>query len=108
MCPLFSALLEISVADSHGVCDMRKTQHGRIFGGRYPDFARLSKTFDNAGIEARYSVCPPDWFLSERRWPERNQAYLSGAVSLYRQAAQRALKATSTCCAGRSAIGSLE
>ncbi|MCG8652835.1 MAG: hypothetical protein MI861_23550, partial [Pirellulales bacterium] len=61
--------------------DLAQTLAGRIFGDRYPDFARMSKTFDNSGIESRYSVSPPDWFLSERHWPERNQTYLTGAVS---------------------------
>ena len=74
--------------------DLAQTLAGRIFGDRYPDFARLSKTFDNSGIETRYSVCPPDWFLSERRWPERNQTYLTGAVALYEQAARKALDAS--------------
>lgn len=79
--------------------DLAQTLAGRIFGDRYPDFARLSKTFDNSGIDSRYSVCPPDWFLTERHWPERNKTYLAGAVSLYGQAAREALKA-SGCSAG--------
>lgn len=33
-----------------------------IFSQTYPQFDRLSKTFDAAGIYKRYSVVPIDWF----------------------------------------------
>ena len=31
-----------------------------IFHGKYPQFDRLAKTFDTAGIDKRYSVVPID------------------------------------------------
>ncbi len=42
-----------------------------IFGGKYPEFDRLSKTFDTAGIDNRYSVVPIDWFSKEHGWADR-------------------------------------
>jgi alkylresorcinol/alkylpyrone synthase len=35
---------------------------GMIFGERYPQFERLSRTFQTSGINQRYSVMPIDWF----------------------------------------------
>lgn len=74
--------------------DLARSLAERIFGQRYPDFCRLAGTFENAGIESRYSVCPSDWFMEERSWPERAECYLRGAVSLYRDVAGKALLAS--------------
>lgn len=62
-----------------------------IFGGKYPQFDRLSKTFDTAGIEKRHSVVPIDWFNEDHGWADRNAAYLTGAKALFIEAANRAL-----------------
>ncbi|MDH3581161.1 MAG: type III polyketide synthase [Hyphomicrobiales bacterium] len=74
--------------------DLAQSLATRIFGKRYPDFCRLVGTFENAGIQSRYSVCPSDWFMEERSWPERAECYLRGAVSLYRDVASKALLAS--------------
>lgn len=71
--------------------DLAQTLAERIFTPRYPDFLRLSPAFANTGIEHRYSVCPTDWFLEERSWPERGKVYVEGAVTLYKDAAAKAL-----------------
>lgn len=63
-----------------------------IFEGRYPQFDRLSKTFQNAGIDHRYSVVPIDWFSEEHGWVDRNTAFMLGAKELFINAAQSALK----------------
>lgn len=62
-----------------------------IFGAKYPQFERLAKTFDTAGIDKRYSVVPMDWFSQNHRWADRNAAFMAGAKALFIDAAQRAL-----------------
>jgi len=62
-----------------------------IFGQSYPQFDRLSKTFDTAGIDKRYSVVPIDWFSQDHGWADRNAAFMTGAKALFIEAAQRAL-----------------
>jgi alkylresorcinol/alkylpyrone synthase len=62
-----------------------------IFGQKYPQFDRLSKTFDTAGIDKRYSVVPIDWFSMDHGWADRNAAFMTGAKAMFIEAAQRAL-----------------
>lgn len=62
-----------------------------LFGGKYPQFDRLCKTFDTAGIEQRYSVVPIDWFNKDHGWADRNTAYIAGAKALFIDAASQAL-----------------
>ena len=62
-----------------------------IFGGKYPQFDRLSKTFDTAGIDKRYSVVPIDWFSEEHGWADRNAAFMTGSKAMFIEAAQLAL-----------------
>ncbi|MEP5728801.1 MAG: type III polyketide synthase [Sulfitobacter sp.] len=62
-----------------------------IFSQKYPQFERLSKTFDTAGIDKRYSVVPIDWFTEEHGWADRNAAFMVGAKAMFIEAAQRAL-----------------
>ncbi|WP_421760021.1 type III polyketide synthase [Devosia sp.] len=71
--------------------DMVKTVARRVLGDRYADFDRLTKSFDNAGIDNRYSVVPFDWFEEVQDWPSRTKAYLEGATALFIDAAQKAL-----------------
>jgi len=59
--------------------------------GRSPDFERLIQVYANSGIECRYSVRPFAWFDEPHDWPDRNQAYLAGALDLIETAARRAL-----------------
>ncbi len=58
-----------------------------IFGPKLRDFERLAPVFDNASISTRYASRPLDWYLSERRWSEKNAAYLETALDLLEQAA---------------------
>jgi alkylresorcinol/alkylpyrone synthase len=62
-----------------------------IFGGVYPQFDRLSKAFDTAGIDKRYSVVPIDWFSESHGWADRNAAFMTGAKAMFIEAAQLAL-----------------
>ena len=63
-----------------------------IFGGKYPQFERLSKSFATAGIDRRYSVVPIDWFSDEHGWVDRNVAFIKGAKAMFLEAANAALK----------------
>ncbi len=62
-----------------------------IFGTKYPQFDRLAKTFDTAGIDKRYSVVPIDWFSEDHGWADRNAAFMTGAKAMFIDAAGRAL-----------------
>jgi alkylresorcinol/alkylpyrone synthase len=59
--------------------------------GRSPDFERLVSVYANSGINCRYSVMPFEWFDAAHGWPDRNRAYLAGALDLIEAAAGRAL-----------------
>lgn len=62
-----------------------------ILGGKYPQFERLSRSFENSGIDRRYSVAPLDWFSDPHGWSDRNTAFLAGAKLMFIEAAQKAL-----------------
>lgn len=72
--------------------DMVKISAQRILGDRYPDFARLSKSFENSGIISRYSVVPLEWFETPKTWPERTAAFLEGATKLFIESAENAMQ----------------
>jgi len=59
--------------------------------GRSPDFERLISVYANSGIVCRYSVRPFEWFDVPHDWPDRNGAYLAGAIDLLEAAAGPAL-----------------
>jgi len=73
--------------------DLVRVTAARILGPRYPDFERFAKSFENSGIERRYSVVPLDWFEAPKDWPARTKAYLEGATALFVAAAEQALDA---------------
>src|SRR5258707_12307247 len=54
-----------------------------LMADRYPQFETLSSLFANTGIHHRYGVKPIEWYLDRRGWPERTQAFLEGAESLF-------------------------
>lgn len=63
----------------------------RTLGSRFAQFERMSKAFDNAGIESRYAVADISWFETPKSWPERNSVYLEGATQLFIKSATGAL-----------------
>ena len=63
------------------------------FASRFGAFKRLSRVFETSGIEQRYAVKPLEWYFQPLGWPERNAAYLDGAVKLFIDAASNALEA---------------
>ena len=65
----------------------------KAFSSRFGAFDRLSRVFDTSGILRRYAVRPLEWYFEPIGWPERNSAYLDGAVKLFIDAATKALDA---------------
>ena len=65
----------------------------RGFAARYGAYRALSRVFETSGIQRRYAVQPLEWYFEPLGWPERNQAYLDGAVKLFVDAATKALAA---------------
>ncbi len=63
----------------------------RAFGGKAALFERLSSVFDNAGIDNRHLVSPPDWYQHSHGWAERNAIYLQAAEQLFVEAASAAI-----------------
>jgi alkylresorcinol/alkylpyrone synthase len=63
-----------------------------VFAPRFPQFDRMVPVFRNAGVRSRQLVMPVEWYLAPRSWPERGEAYLTGALALFCQAAERALE----------------
>ena len=64
----------------------------QAFGGKKALFDRLAGVFDNAGIAMRHIVAPPDWYLGEHGWHDRNTIYLGAAQALFEEAAARAIE----------------
>ena len=64
-----------------------------IFRERSVEAERYLPVFDNAGIDSRYSCVPLEWYEQDHGWSDRNPVYLESAVTLLREAAERALQA---------------
>lgn len=62
-----------------------------LFAGRMRDFDRLAPVFTNAGISARQSCVPLDWYRESHGWRDRTALYLDNAVTLLQHAARTAL-----------------
>jgi alkylresorcinol/alkylpyrone synthase len=62
-----------------------------IFGSRFPDYERFASIYSNTGIIRRYGVKPFEWYLTQRGWPERTEAFLEGAEALFIEVAEQAL-----------------
>ena len=62
-----------------------------IFGSRFPDYERFASIFANTGIVKRHGVKPFDWYLTQRGWPERTEAFHEGAEALFIDVATKAL-----------------
>src|SRR3981081_3174937 len=60
-----------------------------VVGDRYPQFEPLSRLCAKTGIHHRYGVKPIEWYLEPRGWPERTQAFLEGAETLFIDVAQK-------------------
>lgn len=68
-----------------------KARAREAFGGRKALFDRLAGVFDNAGIARRHIVAPPDWYMGDHGWSDRNALYLRAAEALFEAAATAAI-----------------
>jgi alkylresorcinol/alkylpyrone synthase len=57
---------------------------------------RLVPVFDRSGVDTRYVVQPPEWYLTPRTFEERNRQYIVSGLDLAERAARACLEATST------------
>src|SRR3979490_411962 len=62
-----------------------------LLADRYPQFETLSSLFADTGIHQRYGVKPMEWYLKHRGWPERTEAFLEGAETLFIDVARKAI-----------------
>jgi len=69
-----------------------KERARRAFGGRKALFDRLSGVFDNAGIDQRHIVAPPEWYEQPHGWHDRNAIYLRASEELFIEAASTAIE----------------
>jgi alkylresorcinol/alkylpyrone synthase len=63
-----------------------------LLAERFPQFDRMAPVFVNAGIRARQSAAPIEWFFTPKNWRERAEAYLAAAVPLYETVARQAIE----------------
>jgi len=62
----------------------------KLFGAKMEDFDRLQGVFENAGIDRRYMAMPTEWYLADRGWNERSEAFVAAAIDLFCVTARRA------------------
>ena len=72
-----------------------RAEMARLAQGR-PDIERLVPVFDRSGVETRYLVHPPEWYLTARGFEERNREYVARGLELAEQAVRSCLAAAST------------
>jgi len=65
------------VLEQNVVADIART----LFGGK-TDIERMLPVFANSGIERRFSCVPPDWYLADHGWKDRNAIFVENAVDL--------------------------
>ena len=66
-------------------------QAAETFKGLGNALSRLLPIYTNSEIDRRYSVCPMEWFLQPRGWPDRTAKFMEGATTLFKQTASEAL-----------------
>ena len=74
------------VLEQQVVADIART----LFGGK-TDIERMLPVFSNSGIERRHSCVPPDWYLADHGWKDRNAIFIENAVTLLEKVAQACL-----------------
>jgi alkylresorcinol/alkylpyrone synthase len=62
----------------------------------HPHLTRLVSVFDRSGVESRHLIHPPDWYVEERTWEERNHEYAARGLELMEQAVRTCLERAST------------
>jgi len=69
-----------------------KVRAREAWGGNKALFDRLASVFDNAGIARRHIVAPPDWYMQDHGWHDRNALYLEASDELFVEAASAAIE----------------
>ena len=65
---------------------------GSLFDRDSADLERLLPVFDHAGIAARHSCVPIEWYMEPHGWVERSRLFRDHAVALLSQAALACLE----------------
>ena len=93
--PQTAKLLSVATAVPPFCLEQRAvaTAANEAFAHRYGAYRSVSRVFESSGILRRYAVRPLEWYFEPLGWPERNQAYLDGAVHLFIDAAAKAIEA---------------
>ena len=68
--------------------------YARKLFGEVRDISRLITVFQNTGIDRRYSCVPIDWYLGDHGWLDRTELYVSSAVNLLEEVANKLLVQT--------------
>jgi alkylresorcinol/alkylpyrone synthase len=66
-------------------------QAAKTFSSMGNALSRLLPIYMHSEIETRHSVCPMEWFLEPRGWPDRTAKFMEGAKALFKEAASKAL-----------------
>jgi alkylresorcinol/alkylpyrone synthase len=99
-CPLLarhmsddSRLLALATAvPAHELHQAEVMERSRLLFKASPSqIERLLPVYDNAGIERRFSCVPIQWYLKPHGWAERTELFITNAVSLLKDAAERCL-----------------
>ncbi len=62
----------------------------------HPEIERLVPVFDRSGVDTRYLVHTPEWYLEPRGFEERNREYVARGLALAEQVALSCLATAST------------
>jgi len=81
-----TALPEHRISQQEALAVLRRVHAGR------EDLLRLTGVFPNSGVKERYFVHPPEAYLRERGFEERNGEYLSEGLNLAERAAKACLQ----------------
>ena len=63
----------------------------QVFGHKLELMQRLAKSYGNAGVDARYSCVPLEWYAIDHGWPERMKLFEEHALALLTAAGQEAI-----------------
>ncbi len=71
--------------------ELAKAAFTAMFSG-HPEVSRLAELFDRCGVEQRHFSFPPDYYLADKSFDERNRDYIAGARDLAERAARECLR----------------
>jgi alkylresorcinol/alkylpyrone synthase len=92
---LNAAILSLATdAPPHIITQTDVARHAStVFSGAFRDYERLAKVFETSGVLERRSALPLEWYLTERSFEARTEAYLRVATDLFISVARKALDA---------------